>query len=153
MHDFNCVLPISLNLLPMVRRNLTKTPHLSKIIQNYPKLSKIISNYLKHISNSSSHIEHFAIYGKNAPKNPQKPSAHKSKYSTYGQKFYFFNFDNLFVVFLSVHTKSVSVHPNPLYAYPLLLSVNSHKSCNNKFLYLCYNRKNTRFFRISPCPF
>ena len=57
----------------------------TSFIQNYPKLSKIISNYLTLISNSSSHIEHFAIYGKNAPKNPQKPSAHKSKYSAYGQ--------------------------------------------------------------------
>ena len=62
----------------------------TSFIQNYPKLSKIISNYLKLISNSSTHIEHFAIYGKNAPKNPQKPSAHKSKYSTYGQIFYIF---------------------------------------------------------------
>ena len=65
--------------------------------KNFDKDTSFISIYLdlsQFISdlslNSSSHIEHFAIYGKNAPKNPQKPSAHKSKHSAYGQIFYFF---------------------------------------------------------------
>ena len=70
-----------------------------------------------------------------------------------GRNSTFFNSDNLFVDFLSVHKKSVPVHPSPLFAYPLLLSVNFHRWYNNKFLCLYYSRKNTRFFRISLYPF
>ena len=79
MYDFNCVLPIKNKLTTYGKKKFDKD---TSFIPNYLKLSQ---THLKFISNSSSHIEHFVISGKNAPKNPQKPSAHKSKHSAYGQ--------------------------------------------------------------------